>query len=966
MASSLVVDDSSKRDCLLRMIQNEVIRPVMRKILAWVTPDWDQASNFVDYLKSKNMDVKILEKNSYAHQMDAIKNDPGGSEWDTTLIHLLLRLCGGLAGKDEKAWSSGSGIEPECFITQLKDIRNNLAHKTVKLSKEDFVDKTEEIRGIIKDLFKSMADKYPLLKAEIDENLNKFNCEINKIRDASFMPENLEDCRKSSCFLEMTKLVREKGVLNLKEHLEKITSFNPLSLIVKDKDKQIAVSDVFTGMQLEKGNEREEVLLENLIDIASGTSPGGLLLLKGHAGIGKTTILKKITSDWVKQTGTIKGLDSYDLLLYAEFRGRVESFQELLEYFLGDVRDSFDKKDLVRVALSLRNLVILDGFDEINSRSSQLFQDILSLIKKYKTLTVIVTTRPEAEDKLALQLSLDNINSIHVWLIGIEKQRRAEFVTKYFHSLTQNDAESPGLGGLLEYLKKTQYRMSEVWKLPYNLSLVTILWILKSEVVNIITTEAELYWQMLIVSISKLVERLQKSPVTSHLPESVLADSTEDFLKQLSWQSLLGLKNDDIYLPETAYQEMKDLCREIKVPIEELAGAFLKKVTTSKDSRYSFPHKGNQEFMGAYNIYLKFKKAKRTKQKVKVRDILRDLHDGSPPDSLAKYQNLLIQTLSVLHVCGIGVSKDIKKELLNLLEESGLKDKDSWLKVLHNLKCDDITAKWIADRYKILTEKMSIEDFTFDAYNSLLKAIETAPPSRDKINVDIDLDETPIGLDELGKNIVKLQLNVKNLVLKDLFKGFSSNETSSLDMIPHLMKCCVKYIGIWKPGFVISPGGKYFFVNLPDPDALNDFFACLPTATGCRDTRICMSVNIGRKLRPIPKSIGSVSVYIKHVTTKEEIAKVKEILFDLRPEDEDRVFPCLFFPRCSLNVEGIHYLLDCLKGVRVEKFIAFPISIEPDEKTCEQIKEKAEAAAITAPQQQGITWDEEVDIFKVV
>ncbi|XP_066988378.1 uncharacterized protein [Macrobrachium rosenbergii] len=634
---------------------------------------------------------------------------------------------------------------------------------------------------------------------------------------------------------------------------------------MRQRGKKVAVKDIFTGMLLEEEDEqRVKVSLEDIIAIASNTDPKGFILLKGYAGVGKTTILKKITSDWVQKAGHIKGLDSFDLLLYAEFRDRIETFQEILQHLLGDVHRCFNNTDFVKVALGLKNLVILDGYDEINSSSSMLFQDILYLAKHHENLTVIVTTRPEAEKQLTDRLKSANVNAVHVWLVGIEASKRTEFVRRYFHGLSQKSKPLQGLNGLLAYLKKTEHKMSEVWKLPYNLSLVTILWMLKPEVVNGITTEAELYWQILALCSSKLEERLQRYKNTCDLKPSELEYNTKQFLEQLSWESLLGLKNDDIYLPESAYNNIAQLCLDLKVPVEELAGAFLKKVTTSKDFRYSFPHKGNQEFMGAYNIYTKVIKSKHRKKKI-VGNIFNKLHDGSPPESFAKYQNLLIQTLSIFHVCeNVAVAQPIKKEVLNLLEKSGLSDRDSWLKVMHNIKCDDFTAKWIVERHNIFQSKIVISDFSFDSYCALLKALNTPVANRDKIPFMIDLQETPSSLEELASNIGKLQFRVNQTILFDLFKGVPPKITSSQE------------------------------------DAIQIL---------------------------LPKS-----------------------------------FPVLSFPRCSLDKEGLHRLVDSLTGFTVNVWIQLPEDIEPEGDVSEEMSAKAEKVTQC---EHGIKWVSETDMFRL-
>ncbi|XP_064084615.1 uncharacterized protein LOC135200180 isoform X2 [Macrobrachium nipponense] len=944
-----VIDDSFKRSCLLVNMLNEVICPAMRQILSWVTLDWDQTQHdFISYLtnvkRAEEKKINKLKKKLTPHQTDAIQKYRKIEEWDITLISLLLKYCEGLAEDDHQDWSSSSGKEPECLITALKNIRNTLAHEQTQLLKEDFILKANEIRKLVEKVLESVGQTCShVSQGEIETRIEEFTEKLNEIRDATFSPATVAEFEKESLFHELKEYVKKEGKPVLVSHLKRLTTFNPLFLILEEpKGTEVAVKDIFTGMLLEEDEQRVKVSLKDIIAIASNTDPKGFILLKGYAGVGKTTIVKKITSDWVQEAGYIKGLDSFDLLLYAEFRDRIESFVELLQHLLGDVHQCFNNKDLVKVALGLKNLVVLDGFDEVNSSSFSLFKDILQLAKCHKNLTVIITTRPEAEKQLSDQLKSDNVNAVHIWLVGIEACKRAEFVSKYFRGLSQKSKPLQGLHGLLAYLKKTEHIMSEVWKLPYNLSLVTILWMLEPEVVNGITTEAELYWQILALCRSKLEERLGRYKGTCALKESERQSKTEKFLQQLSWQSLLGLKNDDIYLPKLAYNNIAQLCEHLEVPVEELAGAFLKKVTTSKDFRYSFPHKGNQEFMGAYNIYTKVTKSKRREKKI-VGKIFNELHDGSPPESYVKYQNLLIQTLSIFHVCeNVTVAQPIKKEVLNLLQQSGLSDRDSWLKVMHNLKCDDFTAKWIVERYNIFQSKIDISDFSFDAYCALLKALDTPVANRDKIPFMIDLKETPSSLEELAKNIEKLEFQVNQTILMDLFKGVPSEITESQEgAIQILLSNCKRYVGIWSSKFQVPPTMKTLFIRLPNKDAMNTLLASLAMTAKLTELRICISVNI-EVLCPIPEGIQGVSLYISDIQSEEEVEKVPKILCGLRPQEKDRSFPALSFPRCSLGEKGHHKLVDSLAGFTVKVWIQLPEDIKPEGDVSEEISAKAQ------------------------
>ncbi|XP_068213659.1 uncharacterized protein [Palaemon carinicauda] len=977
-----VFNESDRYKIRLWKISDEVISPLLRQFLIWGNPDWDQKIEFLTYLENKNVDMKKLKKKLYQEQLKTLQKYPTDvAKWDITLICLLLKHCKGVfAGKDDIAWSSGSGKEPECLITCLKDIRNTIAHEDINLNQKDFFDKIEEIRTLMERALCSVGNICShVSQTEIDANVANFNQKLNEIRDADISPKTLDEYKKELFFSEQIALIRNKGVPFLKDVLNRNTTINPLSLIVKGDGRQLPVNEIFTEIELNQDGENKEVLLEDIIDVASGSDAGSLILLKGHAGMGKSTLVKKITSDWANQRSSIKGLSSFHLLFYAELRDIVNTFDRLIECSLGEeVHRSFKDGDLVKAVLGQNTLVILDGYDEVNKSSSGLYNHILSLNKLYSQLTVIVTTRPEAEEKLNAHLESRAFNAVHLRLVGIKANKREELVTKYFLSLPKDSPVPQELDKLLKFLRKTEHKMSTVWEVAYNLCLLTILWMFKPDDVNRITTEAELYWQIFLLILSKLEERLQRNQSTRGLKLSDLQHKINIFLEELSLESLKGLKDDFINLPHSVYQRLKDLCLSLGLPIEDLAGAFLKKVTSFNNSYYTFPHKGFMEFMGAYNIRKQVTRSpmqmwsqelsktcipphiqekmlssivsEKRRKKRRVTNILKELHGGSLPDSLEKYQNLLIQTLSIFHVGEVEVPLATKIETLKLLEKSGLKDKDSFLKVMHNIKCNDEMSRWIAQRFRLIDYNTRITDSSFESYIALLAATDPPLPNRDEIRISIDLYETISGFEVLTKHLLRHQVYPREISLHRNFSELTSINAEETESIKSLLsKDCEIYKGIWNPTFQIPPNVELLRVRLPDQVSLDAFCRSLQETKEFRHLAIHFSVkDVSSVSHPIPflKEDPRVIVLVSDVQ-EEDIEKVGDILRALQPQDARRSFTSIFFPRCSKKRRSprdfLLPMMNSLKGVRVSHFICFPEDERPhDEALLREMDLKAE------------------------
>ncbi|XP_068232953.1 uncharacterized protein [Palaemon carinicauda] len=867
---SLDINEFDESCLRIWKVFREATEPLFFNILCWIAPEWDQNTNFKNYLIDKGVSIGQIKKSLNKSQLQKLMNTSPQDKWDITLIYVLLQLSGGLARKDDEKWSVKEGSDPELSITSLKNLRNETAHN-LDIDKQkcsDIINSICELTRNIRESLKRIVLSDALsseCKVKIERDMDTIfistQQRIDEIARGAIGAEAFEQYEREINFLKMMKLVKDKGLPFLMHYLEKSKSIFPFHLITSTSSNiKIPVEKVFTKMKLEGESNTPIVPLEDILSHVPHSDACHLLLIKGLAGMGKTTLVKKIISDWLSKTGNITGLNDFDLLLHVECRDYIESFKDLLVRSLGDVHQSFKDNELTDVCLALKCLVIIDGYDELNCKSSKLFQDILTL-KKSRSLSVIVTTRPEFVEKFNKQVKSDYITVSTIQLEGIPQEKVEEFVCKYYKGLESDVSPSQSIDELLQYLRKTMSIMSEVWGLPLNLSIVTILWMNRPDVISFITTEAELYWQIFLLSVSKLEGRLEKNQLTSHIAPSALKNKIKQFLKQLCWESLKALKNDNINLPESTINDLADFCHSLGVPAEELTGAFLKKVTTSLDSsQYSFPHKGTLEFMGAYYIYMEMtdqgcnqlyqptwaeelKKIaippeilttmlnavkSKPKDMATVTNIFERLYGGCLPENLCKYQNLLIQTISIFHlgdVDGTKVSEEIKIETLELLERSGVNDKQSMLKVLKNIKCNSSLTSWIAQRFNLFDKNTVISDSTIDAYISLLTTMDPPLPNKNSINIDIDLHDPPTGLEVLSRHLSRHNLNPRQLVLKSHFEGVSSPNREDIESIKSLLSNdCELYWGFWSTTFKeISPDMEDLQVRLPDQPSLDTF-----------------------------------------------------------------------------------------------------------------------------------------------
>ncbi|XP_068225508.1 uncharacterized protein [Palaemon carinicauda] len=973
---SIQIDEFDESSVRLWKMFREAIQPLYFKILCWVNRGWNPHSNFKDYLESQGVNTIQVLKSLNNNQLDKIMNPSSHETWDITLIYALLPFSKLLAGKNDKKWHEQNGSDPELFLTCLKNKRNEAAHNPnmnkgrcslmIDTVYELTIKLQEGLKLVVLRDVVNTEDKEEI-EREMDRVFDDTRQKIEEIGKGGIGAEVFDEYQREIDFTKKMKLLEEEGFPCLKKILEKFKSINPLNLITgTSSNPNIPVEKIYTEMKLEGESGPCSVPIEEILNHVPHYDHSRLLLIKGMAGMGKTTLVKKIISDWLSKKDDIKGLNDFAILLYVECRDSIESFKDLLVAYFGDVHQKFKDNEIIDVCLAHKCLLIIDGYDELNDKSAKLFLEVLTL-KKSRKISVIVTTRPEVEVRFNNQVKSDYTTVSTISLEGIPKEKREEFVCKYYAVLESDNSPLQSLDELLKYLRKTMHTMHEVWGLPLNLALVTVLWVNKPDIISNITTEAELYWQFYLLSRSKLEKRLAKYPNTAHFLPGELLQKTEQFIEKLCLESFRALQKDEINIPKSTIKYLSKFCYHLKLPAEELTGAFLKKVTTSQGSfLYSFPHKGMMEFMAALSFPMKLTnqcwgQSVNTATPTKIFEMLLGV---SLPENLHKYQNMMIHMISLFHV-GDGdemkVSDDAKIEALELLVRSGVNDKDSVLRVLKNIKCDHSSARWIAQRFELFDWDTRIENHTIDAYIALLRATDTPLPNRERIKIRIELNDTD-GLVELQRQLYRHHINPSDIRLLKHIDGDSEPTVEERESIKNLLtNDCKEYKGIWDPTFQIPANIRDLGVMLPDQPSLDAFCRSLEKTKEIEFLVIRFSVNdVSSVSRPIPFLEKDPDVFVSVRDVKEEdIEKVGDILRTLQPQDARRSFALIYFPLCPLgrtrSPEVILRLLASLKGVRVRYYIQFPEKERPDDEALVremELKAKESTGCIY-----GVYWD---------
>ncbi|XP_064101262.1 uncharacterized protein LOC135211946 [Macrobrachium nipponense] len=612
-------NEIDQRTLRLRKMNDTVSCKIMHTILTWGTKDKQSNVGFYEYLlQEKKVPNNILKMKFTKDQKEKMYQDPSGSIFDITLLFLCIKYaCEGMAPPKSDLWHT-RGDTLEQTLAYLKTFRNNITHDMTSLSLPEFMGETESLRDNQEKCLRLAGERYSIDKSEIERHVDEMNADISRIRDNPLVILDIKSFDNQPLFKEWVSILSTQGKAEIVEAYKKFCNFNPVSFIT-GKEFSLHIGNVFTRIEVVSDqkspfDEKEchSIEYEQLLSFGSRSHSGSekIKLIEGPAGSGKSTLTRKMIGDWVSGDTSMESLSSFDLVLYMECRNTTNtSFHQLLVSLMPKTAQRFREKSMVTCALALRLLIIVDGLDEMNKSSRQLFKEILHLKERHE-ISLFCTMRPEKIED-CYKMITSGEETTHLKITGIPATRREEFASKYHEELRKLGKSQQETRGLITYLKTSQRHLQDHLRLPLNLVLLTILWSIAPEKVNCVTTATELYYEIHKLTVDKLLLRLKSREETQHLSVHDLQCKVESFVVTLCKQALIGLKNDEIMLSDDSIFLLKNVCTRVGLHDEETLGAFLvhKIMWTSTGLLFkiNYPHKGIQEFLSALFILLKLK-----------------------------------------------------------------------------------------------------------------------------------------------------------------------------------------------------------------------------------------------------------------------------------------------------------------------------------------------------------------------
>ncbi|XP_069157740.1 uncharacterized protein [Procambarus clarkii] len=521
-------------------------------------------------------------------QRDKLEASSDAAIFDITLLYKLLQRVCGLAEMNDPTWTTPGPQGPslEHLIYSLKQHRNTLAHDNMRMSEQDLTSTLTELSDLLAKMLAEAGVRCGTNSQDVDHVTRDVTEYIGgllaKVRepldpsDVAYLPKFRQEIRMfRSHITEEVKQMSKQELTGGYKLLYQIVPA-PWLLLNINYNPSLAFTRLrllehpVIGARPSHAAKGQDINYEDILSMRreDGKVPQ-CVLLTGEGGMGKTTLLKLILEKWVEDPAAIRHLGTVDLVFYVQCRdSHLNTFDGLLRQLLPQtLSDSGADFQLFKeIILSLKILVLIDGYDEVNDHSGRLVKELLHL--HGKDVRLVITRRP-GWDQLLSQLVPHTRPRCNILVLGITPERRVEFVERTIKVLVEEESQRSVITGrFTQRLEQMSQFLGEYLNTPLTLTLLALLCVEAPEEFNNLTTNTQVYEKIHDFITNKLVSRLTDKHVTE--PKGKCDENVKKFLRFLEEISLRGIQRQEYDLwPETE-AEIREKCDTLGLPQEEV------------------------------------------------------------------------------------------------------------------------------------------------------------------------------------------------------------------------------------------------------------------------------------------------------------------------------------------------------------------------------------------------------------
>ena len=512
----------------------------------------------------------------------------------TFLSKLLPLMCDGIEPKGK--WKEANDDSRLVFhLNKITGIRNSVAHEAQGAA----VDKNlaNEVEATALKVLEIARAKY-----------NKRTDEINAAKDEaikrmSAINEIMTEEGNSNFF---KKRMLKNGIPDLREkvnaskgsaspYFEHIKSFCCPQLMHKENgaEKTISCEDIFSHAT------------------AKDTR---ILVIEGPSGAGKSSLLKELRVDILRETGkkTFKGSDEFDTPMLFECRKRTcETIADFASEEFPCLGATSTEKGLTEKVLSgMKSILLIDGIDEVNEKSSTMLENIFVFLKNDRKTFCIFTSRPFSAEKIRKELKEEGLSNFQT--LALKKLSSQDEQMKFLTTITSEKGKDISSAYKISGLKLES---------PVLLAVYSYLFLNKPDSLKNCKSDVHIMNEWINCGLEVLQRRLRQRKILDW------EDVSSIILQNIFFISFHCLVKDQLDIGENEIQWLKERIKEACsfkdsekdtplniAPHEILSCFFVNSSDKSKDEKLCFDHKSLQEIMSARYVAEQMKRGKSFKQ----------------------------------------------------------------------------------------------------------------------------------------------------------------------------------------------------------------------------------------------------------------------------------------------------------------------------------------------------------------
>ncbi|KAK7071257.1 hypothetical protein SK128_008989 [Halocaridina rubra] len=555
-----------------------------------------------DYLENKIIPIKKLTNSLNSEQIKQIYSDPEGHTFSVSLLYNCIKWTNNrIAHKNSDLWKEGNG-SLESSLTEIINRYKRIHSGSIITNWQEFSNEVEDIRGLLNGTIGLTAIRYDVPQNKVTEWIEETNTKLDLFKKKPLPPSDISSFQKQVTLLDNMEMVSascKKGLLRVSTISKKpCPSFHIPGISFKADIRYI---ELILG-----DKSRARVFYENLLEDNIHQIPEEpIIWFEVFAGLGKSYVMMQILHDWIMGQGTMKGLDTYDIILHFACRSdTVKTFEDLITYTIPDIAAFISSHDMKNIILQMKVLVIIDNLNEINESSSSLLQELMQLKRDYH-ITLIITSRPKFIN-LTYPLVEDwNYPIKRIYVNGISDCFRDQFIISFHREITKGGYCEPSVQSLLEYLTQNEGHLKYSWCFPFNLMSLVAMWVDNSTSINNITNCLEFYRQVYLMMTDKILHHLSKLTSLKQCTKVHIMEKINDFLYVLGQEALAAQFQGNIYLSQESCHKLEEICKTQELPYYAMLESYLDVDDTQAPK---FHHEKFQSFLGALSLCMKLEK----------------------------------------------------------------------------------------------------------------------------------------------------------------------------------------------------------------------------------------------------------------------------------------------------------------------------------------------------------------------